>query len=92
MPDLPQTVKDPLEDAEFCYAITLSKEAQQKVRGRECALLAGLSVSNYLSFFHSEILKRASPIDQSNNLCSYVSCVGSLKTCAPDSGDLVAII
>ncbi|XP_040020499.2 epsin-1 isoform X2 [Gasterosteus aculeatus] len=30
MPDLPQTVKDPLEDAEFCYAITLSKEAQQK--------------------------------------------------------------
>ncbi|XP_037309526.1 epsin-1 isoform X2 [Pungitius pungitius] len=30
MPDLPQTGKDPLEDAELCYAITLSKEAQQK--------------------------------------------------------------
>ncbi|KAM6936565.1 epsin-1 isoform 3-T4 [Lycodopsis pacificus] len=30
MPDLPQTSKDPLEDAEVSYAITLSKEMQQK--------------------------------------------------------------
>ncbi|XP_035528503.1 epsin-1 isoform X3 [Morone saxatilis] len=30
MPDLPQTSKDPLEDAEIRYAITLSKEMQQK--------------------------------------------------------------
>ncbi|XP_074509491.1 epsin-1 isoform X9 [Sebastes fasciatus] len=29
-PDLPQTSKDPLEDAEIRYAITLSKEMQQK--------------------------------------------------------------
>lgn len=34
MPDLPQTSMDTLEDAEVRYAITLSKEMQQKVRGR----------------------------------------------------------
>lgn len=33
MPDRPQNGKDPLEDAEIRYAITLSKEMQQKVRG-----------------------------------------------------------
>lgn len=37
MPDLPQSSADNLEDAEVCYAITLSKESQQKVRGRVCA-------------------------------------------------------
>lgn len=49
MPDLPQNSADNLEDAEIRYAITLSKEMQQKVRGRVCAHMTvqpatGLSV------------------------------------------------
>lgn len=37
MPDLPQNSVDNLEDAEIRYAITLSKETQQKVRAEaEC--------------------------------------------------------
>lgn len=68
MPDLPQTSKDPLEDAELRYAITLSKEMQQKVRGRECAQLTGRPVINYLSFCQLESLKHTSSIDQSRKL------------------------
>lgn len=37
MPDLPQSSADNLEDAEIRYALTLSKESQQQVRGRACA-------------------------------------------------------
>lgn len=55
-PDLPQTSTDPLEDAELRYAITLSKEIQQKVRGRGCAQLTGQPVISYLSFYQLEFL------------------------------------
>lgn len=38
MPDLPQKGSDALEDAEIRYALTLSKETQQKVRGQSVCL------------------------------------------------------
>lgn len=56
MPDLPQTSADPLEDAEIRYAITLSKEMQQKVRGRVCAQITFQPVIS-LSVYQLELLK-----------------------------------
>lgn len=38
MPDLPQKGSGALEDAEIHYALTLSKETQQKVRGQSVCL------------------------------------------------------
>ncbi len=68
MPELSQTGKDALEDAEIRYAMTLSKEIQEKVRGRECAQMTGEPVINYLSFCQLEYLKPTSSIDQSRKL------------------------
>lgn len=65
MPDLPQTNADPLEDAEIRYAITLSKEIQEKVRGRECVQMTVQPVITYLSFCQLELLKYILRIDQS---------------------------
>lgn len=74
MPDLPQTNADPLEDAEIRYAITLSKEIQEKVRGRECVQMTVQPVITYPSFCQLELLKYILRIDQSRKLSYAHTC------------------